>query len=122
MSHSTQSRANRQQRTKSILLVHAGGHIQLFGDQLLDVRVIDVPHVQSVRAEILIEQWIESELPRPYRDIYFPGNLRASGNVRTDYTVADLADREYDLGFVAGLNELQDKWTEAKEGDVVWIL
>lgn len=66
-------------RTTPVLVaIHSDGYIEVFGDRDIDVRIVNVPAVDSVRGEILAEEFIETNLPPRHRAIYAPGKVRAA--------------------------------------------
>jgi hypothetical protein len=64
-------------------------------------------------AEVTADEYLDLTLPRPYRELYFPRNLRASGIVE-HRTAADELDRRAALAIVQGLAEMRKERNESE--------
>ena len=73
---------------------------------------------QPTAGEIQAEEYVESSLPKRYRDVYWPGNLRAADMMRV-VRPTDVVRRDYDLELLRAIQQLG---SEQKEGRKVWTL
>lgn len=72
-------------REKVLVLVHHNEHgpyIEVFGEKHVDVHIRNVPYSGTRRGEAIADNFIEQTLERPYRDLHWPGNVRAHAPVR----------------------------------------
>jgi hypothetical protein len=78
--------------TPVLVAIHSDGYIEVFGERDIDVRIVNVPAVGSVRGEILAEEFIELNLPPRHRAVYAPGMIRAAkcGRKVTPQEIADV--------------------------------
>lgn len=93
----TQDPQNSIQRPRPVAVlvaIHADGFTEVFGERDIDVRIVNVPAVDSVRGEILAEEFIELNLPPRHRAIYAPGNVRAAkcGRKVTPQEIAEVRE------------------------------
>ena len=94
MTHNTTPRPTRQ---AVLVVLNSDGFVEAYADQsLVDVHIVNKPAMTSNAGQILAEQYLETEIPRRHREIYFPGNLVDTNQVRTR-TPDDIADRETGL-------------------------
>lgn len=78
-------RTPRKSRTPVLVVVHADGYIGIYGrSDEVSVVVRYAPDVEtSSRGEIFAEDYIESTLSQTHRDVYYPGSLLTTGQVRS---------------------------------------
>lgn len=69
-------------RERVLIVVHGDGWIEVFAERHVDVRIQIAPHMSIPEGERLAEEYIEAALPARFRDLYFPGFLRAADLAR----------------------------------------
>jgi hypothetical protein len=89
-----------------LVICHADGYVEVFGDSATDTKIVPIPAMLSNAGDILAEKYLETILPQRYRDIYYPGNLLAMGQCRT-ITPSMIADRNLELAMVRTLDNIQ---------------
>ena len=80
-----------------------GPWMEVYGPKYLDVHVRAVPHIASRSGEELALDFVEATLKRPYRDLYWPGNLRWQGVVET-VKPSDIIDAYYHRQLIRDLD------------------
>ncbi len=67
-------------RTKALVLIRREvvdrPFVEVYGDNTLDVRLVNLPFTGTDRGAILAEDVLSLQLPHCYRDIFNPGNIR----------------------------------------------
>lgn len=106
------------QREAVLVLAHGDGWIEAFGEKHIDVRIEMVPYVTTQPGEILAEEYVETSLPKRFRDVYWPGDRRAADMLRV-VRPCDIAWREYDVGLLRAIQELGKT---QEEGRTLWTL
>jgi hypothetical protein len=91
-------------RSKVLVVLYPDGFIEVFGDDRVDARVVNMPSV-PVRGEAIAEDYIGFILPKPYRDVYWPGMSRATGNVAR-ITPHDITHQQRCLGLLRACDRL----------------
>lgn len=99
-----------------LVILHSDGYVQVYGDRkLVDCHVAIMPQMTSDKGQMLAEQILELELPLRYKQIYWPGNLIGTHQVRTR-TLDDIAQTEWELQFCRVLSAIgQDARAEVVE-------
>ena len=88
------------QTTYCVIELCPDGFVRACGPKHLQVKIINRPYTESDKGEILVEQLIESALPRHYLDVFNSGcNSRAIGNFRK-ITVKQLQETLHRLQIV----------------------
>lgn len=108
---------------KHVLVVaHADGYIEVFADKGVRARFVNICQMPTVAGEVLAEQFIEAGLPKPFKDIYFPGNRIATGNL-LQLTPELLAKREFEMDLVRACNAIQsiNSDTTKSQEVAVWL-
>ncbi len=82
--------------TVPILILHRGGELLAYAPGGVVVRIVNIPVTSTAAGDLAAERLLEETLPRQYRDIFWPGNLRASGWLRT-MAPDELEDRTDDI-------------------------
>ncbi len=77
-----------------LIVGHADGWIEIFG-QGIDARFVNIPTMSSSAGEIMAEDYVSSEIPQRYRDIYYPGNRICVGQLRPFIAQDIVAYRDY---------------------------
>ena len=62
--------------------MYSDGYIRAYGDKSIRCHIFNRPHCISIESAKLAEELVENALPRPFREIYFPGMVRKTGNLR----------------------------------------
>ena len=94
-----------QERIHILAVVHPDHYLEIFAPRNVDARIITLPSVASIAAEVIAQEYVTATLPKPYQSIYWPSNLRAAATLRT-VSVADLAARRADVELLRTLNEI----------------
>lgn len=93
-------------REKVLVLVHhneRGPYIEAYAEKHIDIKIRDVPYVGTgASGEILAEDFTEAALPWVYRDLYWPGKLRAHSVIRP-LRPSELADTREHRRLLRGL-------------------
>ena len=73
----------RPARVKVLVVLHADGLVEVYGDSHLDVHCVNRLFVEGERGDLstAIDEYTTAAMPRCYRDLYWPNKLRAAGNV-----------------------------------------
>ncbi|WP_442485599.1 hypothetical protein [Aeoliella sp. SH292] len=105
-----------------LLLAHADGWLEVFAERHIQAKIVMVPSTGSLTGELLAEQYLDATLPHRYRDLHWPGKLRAADRLRT-VRPSDLMRREHDLAILQGLDGIERHFsgTNCKEAKV-WML
>ena len=109
--------------TRYVLAVaHADGYFEIFAGKGVRARLVNICQMPTAEGEILAERYLEKSLPKPYRDIYFPGNRIAPGNV-LQLTPELLAKREFEMDVVRTCNAipLLNSDTTTSQEVAVWL-
>lgn len=93
------------QRLPVLVVTHSDGYIEVFGDDRVDAKVMQMPHADGPDEELAAEDWVTQSLPPRHRDIYFPGLIRAMGNVER-VTLSELAGRRAMIGLLRAIDTL----------------
>jgi hypothetical protein len=94
-----------------LLVLNSDGYVELFGPAEVVAHVaLRLATDGGNAGEVAADELLTVTLPRPYREIFFPRNLRASGIVERR-TAGDELDRRAAL---ATLQDLRD-FREAQE-------
>lgn len=99
------------QRVKVLVVLHDDGFVEVFGRDDVDVKVVNLPSL-PVRGEAKAEEWLDLTLPKPYKDVHWPGMSRATGFVQK-VTAFDLAHQQRTLDLIRYCDHL------LREGEVV---
>lgn len=67
---------HRVRRQPVLIALHGDGFVECFAEKNIDFHVERVPYCPG--DEVLAEDTFEQRLPRRYRDLFWPGKLRAS--------------------------------------------
>ena len=77
-----QTTKKRPQREAVLIVMHADNYVEVFGEKHVNVRVVRCPAASSDKSHITAEDVVERQLPRYWRKLYFPSNVRATANAR----------------------------------------
>ena len=82
----------RKPRSKVLIILHNDGFVEVFGRDDIDVRIVNMPAIHPA-GEAFAEEYLDLILPRPYKEVHWPGMVRAVGKVDT-VTPLDLTHQE----------------------------
>ena len=97
------TRKPRRQRVPVLVVLNPDGHVEVYADD--HVSPVIVNRLDSVADAVLIDRFLESQLPRSHRPLHLPQNLRAIANLERR-TTADELDR---LERLATLRNIQGR-------------
>jgi len=104
-------RARRMFQNTVLVELNSDGHVRVFGNRDIQVKIINRPSGSTVKIENRIEELIDSVLPQRYRDVYWAGpTLRAMGQWKST-NLRDLKNA------VDGLEYLEDMFVEGTRYD-----
>lgn len=66
----------------ALVEMYSDGYLKVYGEENLRCEVINRPHCSTAEAAQTAEQLIDESLPYQYRNICWPGKVRASGFLR----------------------------------------
>ena len=102
-----------RQRTRVLVVLSSNGFVELFADKNVDFHVAQRLHVETIEAERLADDLLDITIPKPFRNLFFPGKLRATGLV--EKITAEMAlDTLYKLSILRGLREMQNEQSAEK--------
>jgi hypothetical protein len=106
--------------TRVLLVTHGDGWLEVYGAPGVTVHHATMPSVAATH-ETLAESIVEAELPRAYRDIYWPGNRRYCGMVERR-TVSDEIARRVDLATYHALTAMGQAVRDSQEATICLML
>ncbi len=94
------------QRQKVLVVLHADGFVEVFGERHVDVHIVNRLHVEDEDASQanLLDAYHEGTMPWCYRQLYWPNKLRAVGLVEKR-TPEKMLDTIWQLSILKGLRE-----------------
>lgn len=98
-------------KTRSTVLVevHADGFVEVFGDDHVQVMVINRPSASNNTNECKVDDLIDSILPKRVQDIRWPGpNVRRTGNIQP-LTVEHVKQRIKELDLLYSIGDYPNK-------------
>jgi len=104
-------------RSDVLVVSHSDGHIEVFGEKNVSVRIVRMPAANSLQSERTAEDVAELMLPRRYRDLYRADRLRAVGNTRP-LRPSTLVDAQWARDFITALNAMAG----TREEVTTWML
>ena len=87
-----------------LIVGHPDSYFEVFADRHVRVHLEQLPTTGTPEGEILAEQFIETQMPRPFRELYYPSNRRLLERV-TPIKPTDIARRLADVELFRGLQE-----------------
>jgi hypothetical protein len=109
--------AQKRQREALLIVLHGDGYVQAFSEKHIDVRIAVCPYMESPEGEILAEEFLELSLPWRYRELYWPGNLRAMG-IACEARPSEIAYADWQLEMIQTLDRVANDGGERR----VWTL
>lgn len=87
-----------------IVEIHSDGFIRVYGDRHIQAKIINRPLAKTAAAGRLVDELIDSILPQRFADVYFPGNVRATGLVKP-IRPSDIQGVVYELEMLNAIGE-----------------
>jgi hypothetical protein len=98
-----------QQRTlprpKVLIVLHSDGWVEAYAEKNVDVHIVQRLHITNPVNVNLADEYIESTVPRCYRDLYWPVKLRAISQCRL-VTPEQRLDAHLDLQLLREIRNL----------------
>lgn len=121
ISYNSQTRFGNR-REAILVVLHADGWAEVYGEPHVDVHIAVMPHTTTPEGELAAEEYLDTTLPRRYRDVYWPALRRAADFVRV-VSPSDIVRRDWDLELLrtlerVGLRRDQDGSEERQ----IWIV
>ena len=69
-------------REPVLIVLHGDGYYEVFAERYVDIKVFQLPFLESADGERLAERYLERSVSFRFKDLYFPGMVRATGNFR----------------------------------------
>jgi hypothetical protein len=94
-------------RVRVLVVLSSNGFVEIFGPPEVDAHVaqrLDVPP----ECEIKAEEYLDATLPKRYRDLFFPGKVRAIGLVQK-ITPEQAGDTLWKLSILRGLRAMRQE-------------
>jgi len=113
--NSTRRERQRPPRTQVLVVLHSDGYVQLFAPEQIDAHIAVMPSMNRPEGERLAEDYLAITLPRRFRQVYLPGNIRATGLVET-IRPSDIAHRQLMQKMLSAIDSL----TSTDEEEVSW--
>jgi hypothetical protein len=97
-------------RTRVLVVLNSDGFVEVYGDDHINVHFTQRIHTDTRAGEILADQLVDVTLPRVYRDLFYPRNMRAAGQCRkvtAEQRLEIIADLDL-LAILRGLRDFQE--------------
>lgn len=88
---------------QTLIVIHGSRYIEVFTSDSHQVRILQVPFMESAAGEILIEEHILQSLPPNWQETYCEFNLSDRDSIR-DISVVDVAIKQTDIALHQVLN------------------
>lgn len=69
-------------REKVLIVMYSDGWIEVYADKNVDAHIAQRLHITNPKNATNADEYLESTLPRCYRELYWPIKLRASGQCK----------------------------------------
>ena len=116
-----QKRPKTSPRETVLVLAYADGWIEVYAERHVSAKIVLVPSTGSVAGEVLAERYLDETLPYRYREVHWPGKLRAADKLRT-VRPSDMARRDHDLALLHGLQAVERSLGPVRKEGKVWTL
>lgn len=111
-----------KRRSAILVVLHADGWIEVYGQPYVDVHMAVMPHTTTPEGERAAEEYLDTILARRYRDLYWPGLRRAADLVRS-VSPSDIARRDWELELLTTLDRTGLRRDEdGSEERQIWIV
>ncbi len=94
---------NSQART--LIVLHGNRYIEVFSSERHPVKIVNVPHMQSIEGDLLIEEMLQLRLTQYWAKVYTDGFLVDRDAIR-EVSVTDLFIRDNDIALVKTMNAI----------------
>ena len=109
---------NSTPRARVLVISHPDGHLEVFGEQNIDVLIQRVPRADSDQGRCIAEDVVELLLPLRFKNLYWPNKCRARGTTRP--LTADTLQQALFVGnLLSGLNGFVLESRPEQKGEVV---
>lgn len=103
-------------KEKVLLILHANGQVELYGDRI-DLQIVQRPLVmvapsRVVDAELLLEEYVESELRLSHRRIFYPCYLKGFEKAASK-TPRELARDDYEKRVFQTAEQSLREWRDS---------
>ena len=98
-------RPPRPERVKVLAVLHSDNWVEIYADKHVDVAIVNRVHAINPASANLVDQVLELSIPRCYRRLYEPVNLRAADKCRK-VTAEDVLDTRWQLDLLRELREI----------------
>lgn len=105
---------------EKVLVVVEPDYLEVYGQKFLDVHIATRPFMNSTEGRLLAERWVELNLPRRHRHLFWPDLLRAS-DVIQKIRPSDLAYAEWRREMLATIDRV-GRMLDGSVVDVVNLL
>ena len=95
----------RTPRETVLVVVNGDGWVQVYGQKHVDVRIVIAPYTTTPEGERLAEEYVELTLSQRYRDLYWPGMIRAADMVRV-IRPSDIVQHNWNLDLLRSIKRL----------------
>ncbi len=72
----------RPMREAVLIVEYADGHLEALGSKNVNAKFVRCPVAFNDEMFIMAEDWLEESLTPYWRQLFFPGNVRATANAR----------------------------------------
>lgn len=93
--------------TQTLIVLHGNRYIEVYSSERQSTKIVNVPFVQSAKAELLIEELLELRLPHVWSKVYRDGNLIDRDAIR-DIKPTDIQKRDYEVSLLRSFNRIAD--------------
>jgi hypothetical protein len=83
-------------RSKVLIVLYSDGWVEAYAEKYVDVHIVQRLHITNPANANLADEYLESTIPRCYRDLFWPIKRRAMGQCRK-VTAEQRLDAHLDL-------------------------
>lgn len=102
-----------------LVLIHGDGYVEAFAERWVSVHIANLPQGEWEFSKSA-DRVTEKVIPGAYRDVWWPGKLRANGNVRCP-SVMELKAAKYERVIASAIDEADRlaaaAWKKVTNGD-----
>lgn len=93
-------------RRKVLIVLYSDGWVEAYAGKDVDVRIVNKIHATTPEGGQMAERILELSLPRVYAELLWPGNRRASGQVRK-VTAQQVLDARMELDVLEAIDQCE---------------